>query len=151
MASFVFDGESWLAIGGVGDHRSWRTDTAIHLIREPAAEDLDPARPLQVEVGAIMRVRYLVRSRQGRDFVGEGSGAALLTYATVWWNTRALGESWGEALARRPVELRSTNLFQTEAVAVTPDGREVVFTTEGVRPPLRRLGVPHGGEREGAR
>lgn len=224
MASFRLDGESWLAIGDVGDNRSWRTDTAIHLVREPAGAGLDATRTLRVEVAATMPVRFpdgprdveslavdatdrsvwLISKRTtpamlyrlplevergratdtppatlvtpldlpspsplqrltpspaglygsqptGLDFAGDGLGAALLTYATVWWYARAPGESWGEALARRPVELGPTNLFQAEAVAVTPDGREVVFTTEGVRPPLRRFVVPRGENPEGAR
>jgi hypothetical protein len=71
------------------------------------------------------------------DFATDGSAAVVLTYGDLVVFPRQPGESWGHALGRPPVRLAPHSLPQAEAVAFTPDGRQILVASEGVRTLLR--------------
>lgn len=71
------------------------------------------------------------------DFAANGSAAVVLTYGDVVLFPRQTGESWGTALGRTPVRLAPHNLPQAEAAAFTPDARQILVASEGVRTLLR--------------
>lgn len=71
------------------------------------------------------------------DFAADGSAAVVLTYGDVVMYPRQPGEPWGNALGRPPLRLAPHSLPQAEAVAFTPDARQILVASEGVRTLLR--------------
>ncbi len=71
------------------------------------------------------------------DFAPDGSGAVVLTYGDTLYFPRRRGETWAEALGRRPVVLGGHGLPQAEAAAFTADGRGLLVCSER-RPVLLR-------------
>ena len=80
------------------------------------------------------------------DFSADGRMAAVLTYRGVFLVRRGANEGWGGAFARPMEWLGAHRLGQAEALAFTPDGREILVTTEGPSPSLIRMAVGPAGE-----
>lgn len=68
----------------------------------------------------------------------DGKRAAVVTYARVFLFTRAGGESWGAAFARRPAVLDPHRLRQAEAIGFSRDGSELFAVSEGGKSPVVR-------------
>lgn len=64
------------------------------------------------------------------DFAPDGSAAAVLIYGELLLFPRATGETWTEALARRPLRLPAHGLPQAESVCFSPDGRSLYVCSE---------------------
>ncbi len=64
------------------------------------------------------------------NFLPDGSGILVLTYGGLYLFPRSLGETWANALAHEPRLLPKFALPQAEAIAVTPDGREIYLASE---------------------
>ena len=69
-------------------------------------------------------------SRDGRFLVLRNPSAV------AWLWSRASGESWADALARKPCTLPVAKEQQGEAFAFLPDGKAYITTSEGASPPL---------------
>jgi hypothetical protein len=63
-------------------------------------------------------------------FSADGSLAAVLTYGDLLLFPRAAGQSWAEALARKPVRLPGHLLPQAEAVCFSADDRHLFVASE---------------------
>jgi hypothetical protein len=74
----------------------------------------------------------------GFDISPDQRTAVVLTYGEVYIYNRAPGETWGEALAREPIQLAAHNLPQAEGVCFTSDNQTVIISTEGTPAPLLR-------------
>jgi hypothetical protein len=74
----------------------------------------------------------------GFDISPDQRTAVVLTYGEVYIYNRAPGETWGEALAREPIQLAAHNLPQAEGVCFTSDNQTVIVSTEGTPAPLLR-------------
>jgi len=73
------------------------------------------------------------------DLDAAGRNLLLLTYTAVYRLQRQGQESWAQALERPFAWLADHPLPQAEALAVTPDGAQVHFTSERLPAPLWRL------------
>jgi len=58
IASFEFEGRSYLLIADVGDNNAQRTDCVLYIVPEPDPATLDPRRESTVEVAWQIPVRY---------------------------------------------------------------------------------------------
>jgi hypothetical protein len=58
ISLFRLDGQSWLAIGDVGDNSAKRRQCTIHLLPEPSAAELSPSKVTHVQVARTIRYRY---------------------------------------------------------------------------------------------
>jgi hypothetical protein len=74
----------------------------------------------------------------GLDLSPDGKLAAVVTYFRVFLFSRAEGESWETAFARKPVALKPHHLHQAESVAFSRDGKELFVVSEGAKSPLVR-------------
>ncbi len=59
LASFEFDGRSWLLIADVGDNGSRRTDCALYIVAEPDPATLSPTKETAASVAWKIPVRYV--------------------------------------------------------------------------------------------
>lgn len=73
------------------------------------------------------------------DISSDGRQAVVLTYGATWLFERAFDESWAEAFARDPRLVATPFLNQAEALAFTPDARNLYVTSEGIPAPVLRL------------
>lgn len=64
------------------------------------------------------------------DFSPDGSAAAVLIYGELLLFPREAGETWAEALARKPVRLPDHGLPQAESVCFSADGRSLFVCSE---------------------
>ena len=71
------------------------------------------------------------------DFSPDGKLAVVLTYGDVLVYPRTKGESWAEALARKPVELTGHQLPQAEGACFSRDGRSIFVCSEKTMRMLR--------------
>jgi hypothetical protein len=71
------------------------------------------------------------------DFSADGTLALVLVYAQPLLFPRAPGETWAEALARKPVPLTPHQLPQAEAACFTADARAVLVASERTMQLLR--------------
>lgn len=71
------------------------------------------------------------------NFLPDGSGVLVLTYAGLYLFPRGLGESWADALAHEPKLLPAFSLPQAEAIAITPDGSSLYLASERTSQLLR--------------
>ena len=74
----------------------------------------------------------------GLDLSPDGKMAAVVTYFRVFLFSRAEGESWETAFARKPVALKPHHLHQAESVGFSRDGKELFVVSEGAKSPLVR-------------
>lgn len=58
LASFELDGESWIAIGDIGDNLAGRKDRVIHVIEEPVRTRLSPLEETMVTVAWSVPFRF---------------------------------------------------------------------------------------------
>ena len=58
IASFEWEGQSWLLIADVGDNDAVRDDLRLHFIPEPDLSRLDPNKPLHVTPSHTWRIAY---------------------------------------------------------------------------------------------
>ncbi len=65
------------------------------------------------------------------DFASDGSAAVVLTYGDVCLFPRKPGETWIEALSRKPEVLPPHGLAQAEGVGFAQDSRTIYVTSEG--------------------
>jgi hypothetical protein len=74
----------------------------------------------------------------GLAVASDGKSAAVVTYFRVFLFTRAEGESWETAFARKPVALEPHRLRQAESVGFSRDGKELFAVSEGGKSPIVR-------------
>lgn len=74
----------------------------------------------------------------GLDLSPDGKLASVVTYFRVFLFSRAEGESWETAFARKPVALKPHHLHQAESVGFSRDGKELFVVSEGAKSPLVR-------------
>jgi hypothetical protein len=72
------------------------------------------------------------------DFAPDGSAAVVLTYGDVCLFPRNPGETWTDALSRKPQVLPPHGLTQAEAVAFAQDSRTLYLTSEGANSAILR-------------
>lgn len=70
------------------------------------------------------------------DLAPDGKSAALLSYIGVFIFPREPGESWQQALARKPEMLESHRLAQAESLAFSSDGHSLITLSEGRNSPI---------------
>jgi hypothetical protein len=58
VASFTKDGKAWLVVGDVGDNDAERKTVQVHVLEEPAPEQLKPETQLEVRPAYTLRIRY---------------------------------------------------------------------------------------------
>lgn len=209
IASFEFEGHSWLLAADVGDNEGVRSSVVLHVVREPAAATLSPGRATELApdysihfiyedgardcesvavdveeravyllskrdyeprlyrlplaateaahpavakfVGTVTQVprpnyfQRMIKAPTGKyrwepcamDFSPDGTLAVVLTYGDVLVFLRAKGESWAEALARKPIELAGHQMPQAEGVCWSRDGRSIFVCSEKTMKLLR--------------
>ncbi|GAC1629197.1 MAG: hypothetical protein NVS9B10_20060 [Nevskia sp.] len=76
------------------------------------------------------------------DIGRAGHIAVVTTYKDAWLYRRADGQGWAAAFAAPPELIRLPHLRQTEAGAISLDGRSLVISGEGEHPPLLRVPLP---------
>ena len=74
----------------------------------------------------------------GLDVSADGKSAAVVTYFRVFLFSRAEGEGWETAFARKPVALEPHRLRQAESVGFSRDGTELFAVSEGGKSPIVR-------------
>lgn len=115
----------------------------------PASAETTPAAAFLTQLDHIPQPkgpRLLVEGPPGRmagmpvgmDFAADGSAAVVLTYMDVLLFPRQAGESWADALKRKPQQLKAVAMPQAESVCFSTDSREIYVTTEGERAPVVR-------------
>ena len=62
----------------------------------------------------------------------------MVTYFRVFLFTRAEGENWETAFARKPVALEPHRLRQAESIGFSRDGKEFFAVSEGGKSPVVR-------------
>jgi hypothetical protein len=72
------------------------------------------------------------------DLSPDGKRAAVVTYFRVFLFSRAEGERWETAFARKPVALEPHRLRQAESVCFSRDGTELFAISEGGKSPVVR-------------
>jgi hypothetical protein len=202
VAAFELDGRAWLMAAEIGDNFAQHPQSMLHVVAEPSATRLDPARPLvlapdytihfvyedgprdceAVAVDTHERAVYLLSKRDlstrlyrlplaaasaehasvakfvgpvwdfpqpdplqrlsplpavsasgwptAMKFMPDESGVLVLTYGGLYLFSRSPGEPWAVALTREPKLLPAFALPQAEAIAVTPDGKEIYLCSE---------------------
>jgi hypothetical protein len=70
------------------------------------------------------------------DISADGKLAAVLTNRGVYLFRRSPKESWAQTFAKAPEILGAHGLSQAEALAFTPDSKNILVTSEGKRPRL---------------
>ncbi|MDJ0668694.1 MAG: hypothetical protein QNJ61_15530, partial [Desulfobacterales bacterium] len=78
------------------------------------------------------------------DISSDNRLAVVLTYKDAYLFPRATGESWPDALRRKPLTLRLAPLKQKETAAFDPKGRKINVSTEQRPTPLLEVDLPHG-------
>jgi hypothetical protein len=78
----------------------------------------------------------------GLDISRDRSHAAVVTYYGVFLFPRQAGETWTQALARKPVSLGSHGLGQAESIAFSRDGKFIYTISEGKNSPIIRYRIP---------
>lgn len=58
IAAFELDGKAWLLVGDVGDNDAVRAHVLLHLVEEPAPDQLAPAAELRARPARTLQVRY---------------------------------------------------------------------------------------------
>lgn len=76
------------------------------------------------------------------DISRDGRFAVVTTYGDAYRYVRRAGEPWIATFARTPERIRLPRLRQTEAGAITADGRSLFVSTEGRPAPLVRVPLP---------
>jgi len=77
----------------------------------------------------------------GMDISPDGHRAVVVTYGNAYQFTRAPGESWAQAFARRPVEIVLPARAQGEAICYGADGKTLYLTSENLPAPLWEVPV----------
>lgn len=70
------------------------------------------------------------------DLSPDGKMAAVVTYFRVFLFSRAEGESWEAAFARKPATLDPHRLRQAESVCFSRDGEAIFVVSENAKSPL---------------
>jgi len=78
----------------------------------------------------------LLLTPTGLDFSAGDRMAVVSNYRHVYLFSRSGNEAWAAALSRAPKILTSHRMEQSESVAFSADGREVIVSSEGVNAPL---------------
>ncbi len=78
----------------------------------------------------------LLLTPTGLDFSAGDRMAVVSNYRHVYLFSRSGDETWAAALTRAPKILTSHRMEQSESVAFSADGREVIVSSEGVNAPL---------------
>jgi len=66
----------------------------------------------------------------GMDISTDGSELSIITYRSLYRYRRAAGEDWLSTLQKRPAEVVGPPAVQNEAIAYSPDGKDIYVTTE---------------------
>ncbi|MFM9081041.1 MAG: hypothetical protein ACKOTE_13095 [Opitutaceae bacterium] len=77
LASAEFDGKAWLIVADTGDNYAKRGHTWIHLVAEPAADQLSPSRPVSERPAASLKVTYPDGPRDCESLAVDTSERAL--------------------------------------------------------------------------
>jgi len=101
----------------------------VRHVRQPSANDLS-RNPVYG------RYRAQITSL---DISADGSQLALLNYLQARVYRRNPGESWGEAVQRKPKAITYPWMTQAEAIAFDPDGRSLWIGTEVLPAPLLQI------------
>lgn len=78
----------------------------------------------------------------GMSFHPAGHGAAVLTYAAVYYFPRTADQTWSEVLAGPGQRLIMPRIRQAEAIGFAGDGERVYVTGEQPPSPIYAIGVP---------
>ncbi len=73
------------------------------------------------------------------DISSDNRSAVVLTYGATWLFERSFDETWASAFSRDPKLVATPFMLQAEALAFTPDGRDLYITSEGIPAPFMRL------------
>jgi hypothetical protein len=84
-------------------------------------------------------VRALPLLPTGGDMSRDGSLIAIRSYGAVWVWARPPDATMADVFATQPCEAPSIAEQQGEAIALDPDGRGYVSTSEGANPPLHHF------------
>lgn len=128
-----------------------KRDEPPELFRLPLPERV-PAGPLVAErLGTIplpaptlaeRLVRRFAHMPTALDISRDGATAVLVTPRHAYLYRRAPAASWVEAFARPAAVIELPPLRQVEAVALSPDARELVVGSEGRPGRLARIALP---------
>ncbi|MDJ0916890.1 MAG: hypothetical protein QNJ05_03935 [Woeseiaceae bacterium] len=72
----------------------------------------------------------------------HGDTAVILTYRALYWYNRQQGESWFDALNRKPERQSLGRIPNAESAAINADRSAAVVTVERKRPPFYRAPSP---------
>ncbi len=108
----------------------------LYSFRWPRA---DPPKPLVLKPLATLALPSVT----AMDISPDGRRAVALSYANAYEFTRSVGETWPQAFARPPRELKMPFRRQGESICYGPDGRTLYLTSEQLPAPL--LAVPPVG------
>ena len=72
----------------------------------------------------------------------HGDTAIVLTYRALYWFDRQRGESWFDALNRRPIRQSLGRIPNAESAVIGADRSAAYVTVERKKPPLYRAPVP---------
>lgn len=78
----------------------------------------------------------------GMDISRDRSHAAVVTYYGVFLFPRKAGETWAQALARKPASLGPHGLPQAESIAFSGDGKNLYSVSEGKNSPVIQYRLP---------
>ncbi|MCB1645548.1 MAG: hypothetical protein KDI36_08850 [Pseudomonadales bacterium] len=67
---------------------------------------------------------------QPTAFDMTGSRAVVLTYKDAWLYEKGWRQTWEEAFEQTPQRIRLPKLYQQESVALSADGKHLLYTTE---------------------
>ena len=76
------------------------------------------------------------------DISRDGATAVLITSHLAYVYRRAAGATWAQAFERPAASFELPPLYQIEAAALTPDGREVIVGSEGRPGRLAHIALP---------
>jgi len=75
----------------------------------------------------------------GFDISSDGNEAAIITYRSLYRFRHQPGETWAEALQRKPDEVVGPPSIQNEAISYSADGKAIYVTTEKLPAPVFRF------------
>lgn len=98
-------------------------------------------RPQRTDVELASKIKSWWWQPTAMDINADSSAAVVLTYRGVFLYPRDDGESWIDAMRRRPVVLDIGDYGDAESVAFSGDASSVYITFEGSGAPLVRVPV----------
>jgi len=104
----------------------------------PVATPLLP-QPDRQDVAFAPKIKSWWWQPTGMDVSPDGTGLVILTYRGVFYYLRRAGESWSDAVQRKPLALTVGDYAQAESVAFDRSGSAVFVTLEGRGAPLVRI------------